>query len=365
LALYNKVLTTGHQPNPEAMAMLQQRLAAGTQSALAQDLDGQVAAGVQGGSALVSQSSGAVYDFDAGLTPADAQTVQPRPINFTNIGSTTVHVSVEYYQPPKGLAVGSPGMNVEVPGQGSVVMTGFPQGNYVFCVDWETDLDTDGDGVKDYDRAVVRGWVSTAHPEDPQQAQVIQVSASSSPTPIGRCGGFAGEAPSTEEALTETAMTEDDPDYVVVEPTEKDTEEPPADDQDGGDSWGDGDGGSPGADFWDQGDGSDEDRPLGYTPTAYELANEGGHAYATVCYEKGQMSETTYFHSSWHFTDDGVYLDGTYFYARVSPNVYRNEQGTTISFSDTGFSSDTTYTETSSEGVEESVRRSCSSMLDD
>lgn len=364
LKLYNAVLSTGHKPDPEAVAMLQQRLAAGTQSALQQNLDGRVAAGVQGGSALVGQSSGAVYDFDAGQAQGGVQTVQPRPINFTNTGSRTVYVSVEYYQPPKGLAVASPAMDVEVPGQSSIVMTGFPQGNYVFCMDWETDLDKNGDGIKDYDRAVVRGWVSAGHPEDPQQAQVIHVGASFSETPTGRCVGFVGEAPGTEEAMTEAAMTEEDPGYGVVEPAEEDTQEPPDDDGDGSEPGSD-DGGSLGADFWDQSGGPDDDRPAGYTLTLFEEVNQGGHAYKTICYEKGVMSDTTYFHSSWSFSDEGVYLDGTYFYARVSANEYKNSEGTKIIFSSNGFTSDTYYKITSSEGVEETVRRTCSAQIDD
>jgi hypothetical protein len=359
-------LSSRHQPDPEAVAMLQQRLAADTETALQQNLDGHVANGVQGGSALV----GGAYDFDAGQSDSGANlTVQPRPINFTNIGSSTVHVSVEYYQPPKGLAVASPGMNVEVPGGSSVVMTGFPQGNYVFCVDWQTDMDTDGNGVKDYDRAVVRGWVSSGHPEDPAQAQVVQVSAGFSPTPTGRCGGFVGEAPSSEEALSERAMTEDDPYYVDVAPTEEEPEDPDPGDQDNDDSWDDGDdggdGGGHGADFWYQGDDYGDDQPPGNTLTSSELANQGGHAYKVICYEAGEMSETTYFHSSFDFTDAGVVLDGGDFYSRISANVYQNDYGTKITFSGIGFTSETTYTVTSSEGVDENINRTCSAQIDD
>ncbi|MCB2213915.1 hypothetical protein KQH50_00830 [bacterium] len=359
-------LSSRHQPNPEAVAMLQQRLAADTESALQHNLDGHVANGVQGGSALV----GGAYDFSAGQGDAGANlTVQPRPINFTNIGSSTVHVSVEYYQPPKGLSVSTPGMNVEVPGGSSVVMTGFPQGNYVFCVDWQTDMDTDGDGVKDYDRAVVRGWVSSGHPEDPAQAQVVQVSAGFSPTPSGRCGGFVGEAPSTEEALGERAMTEDDPGYVDVAPTEEEPEDTAPGDQIDDDSWDDdddgGDGGGHGADFWYQGDDYGDDQASGNTLTSSELANQGGHAYKVICYEPGEVSETTYFHSSFDFTEGGVVLDGGDFYKRISTNVYQNDYGTKITFSGIGFTSETTYTITSSEGVDENINRTCSAQIDD
>ena len=367
-----RALSSNYEPDPEAVAMLQARLAASTQATLQQNLDGHVADGVQDGKALVTQSSDAVYDFDAGKggDQPGPVSVQPRPLNFTNTGTKTVFVSVEYYQPPQSLAVAAPAMRVEVPGGGSVVMTGFPQGNYVFCIDWQSDLDTNGDGINDYDRAVVRGWISTSHPADPQNAQVIPVSASFSETPIGRCGGFVGEAPSTESVMTETAMTEDDPEVALTEPPEdepiKPTEADPAAPTD--DQWDDDDDHSPGADFWDQ-DGSDDDPPSGSTLTSSEQANQGGHAYEVVCLEEGKMSDTMYEYMSINFSQDGVTIDGVYgsrFYARTAPDVYENSDGSRIIFSSTGFSSKIWLsTETTSEGVEKQNFRNCTSLLND
>ena len=369
---YHHVLSAGYEPDPEAVAMLQARTGASTQATLQQDLDGHVASGVPDGKALVSQSSTTVYDFDAG--EGDGQggslTVQPRPLNFTNHGGKTVFVSVEYYQPPQGLSVASPAMNVEVPAGASVVMTGFPQGNYVFCVDWQTDLDTNGDGLKDYDRAVVRGWLSVSHPADPQGAQVIRVGASFSETPTGRCGGFLGEAPSREQAMAEAGMTEDDPEYVTTEPVEDEPVEPTGDDpvDPTDDDW-DGEDKNPGADFWDQDDDDGDDPPSGYKITSFEEANQGGHAYEVVCLEEGKMSETMYEYMAISFSDSGVTIDGVYgsrFYSRTAANTYQNSDGSRIIFSSNGFSSKIWLsTETSGEGVEKTIYRHCTSLLND
>jgi hypothetical protein len=359
LDLYNKVISTGHTPDPEAVAMLQQRLAASTSSALQHDLNANLAANVDQGAEMVSLSSSSVYDFESGKDTSVE--VQYRPLNFVNTGARTVRVSIEYYEPIQGLKISAPSLDVELPGDTNVILDGFPQGNYVFCFDWQTDLDTNGDGVKDYDRAVVHAWISPGHSQDPGYAHDVFVNAGFSETPTGRCGGFKGEAPNTEMAMSEETMTEDDPGQVVVDPTED--IDAPTDDYPNDDSSGDG-GNSPGADFWDQGDGSD-DSSSGTSLTSAEQANEGGHAYSTVCYEKGEMSETTYFHSSWSFSSEGVTLDGTYFYARISANVYQNAAGTKITFGENGFYSDTTYSETSSEGVTETVRRTCTATIND
>lgn len=367
-SVFIRALSSDYEPDPEAVAMLQARLAASTQASLQQNLDGHVAEGVPDGKALVSRSSDTIYDFDAGISQdaAGSRTVQPRPLNFTNSSSKTVYVTVEYYQPPMGLAIGAPAMNIAVPGQESVVMTGFPQGNYVFCVDWETNLDTNGDGVNDYDKAVVHGWVSESLPDDPGQAQVVHVGASFSETPTGRCRGFVGEAPSTEEAMREAAMTEDDPEYVDVEPTEEQPPDPPRDDEETHDPWDD-DGGSPGADFWDQD--PDDDPPPSNKLTSAELANEGGHAYKVICAEGNNMSETMYEYMTIHFSDGGVSIDGVFgsrFYTRTAAGVYKNSDGSRVVFSDIGFSSKIWIaTETSSEGVEKKIYRNCSARLND
>lgn len=359
--VYNAALSSGYKPDPEVVAMLQQRLSASTQNTLQHDLNGNLAVNVDKGAELVSQSTTSVYDFQAGTS--SSVEVQYRPLHFVNNGGKSVRVTVEYYQPAEGLSVSVPSLDVELPGGTSILLDGFPQGNYVFCYDWQTDFDTDGDGIKDFDRAVVHNWVSPAHPQDPGQAHDVIVNASYSETPTGRCDGFKGEAPSTETLMVEQGMTEDDPGQVVVEPTEDDlapTEYNPADDG----SSGDGDN-SPGADFWDQGDGDSGSDSSGYNLTSAEQANEGGHAYSTVCYEKGKMSDTTFFHSSWSFSSEGVTLDGAYFYTRISANSYQNAEGTKITFGENGFYSDTTYSETSSEGVTETVRRTCTATIND
>jgi len=356
LDFFRKVMTTGHTPDPEAVAMLQQRLAASTSSAVEQNLDANLAANVDGGAALVNLSTDQVYDFEAGKDTSVE--VQYRPLNFVNAGGKTVRVSIEYYEPIQGISASVPALDVELPGDTHVILDGFPQGNYVFCYDWQTDLDTNGDGVKDYDRAVSHAWISPGHPQDPGFAHDVFLYAGFSPTPTGRCDGFKGEAPTSE-----TFMTEDDPGPSVVEPTEADVT-PTDNDWDDGDSPSGGDS-APGADFWDQGDGGSDDGSSGYKLTAAEKANEGGHAYATVCYEKGVMTDTHYFHASWSFSSEGATLDGANFYARVSANVYQNSFGSRITFGENGFYSDTTYSETSSEGVTESVRRTCTATIED
>ncbi len=47
--IFPQVMTTGHKPDPEAVAMLQQRLAGSTSSAVEQDLDANLAANVERG----------------------------------------------------------------------------------------------------------------------------------------------------------------------------------------------------------------------------------------------------------------------------------------------------------------------------
>jgi len=361
--IYYSVLSSGYKPNPEAVAMLKARLSASTADSLQQNLDGHVADGVQGGRALLNESSPAVYDFDAGKAGEQGGSliVQPRPLNFTNYSSKTVHVSIEYYQPPKGLAVGTPAMNIEVPGQGTVVMTGFPQGNYVFCVDWLTNRDTNGDGQNDYDRAIQRAWVSASHSADTQQAQVVSVGASFSETPTGRCDGFKGEAPQSETVMTETFMTESD-----IYTAEQDSEEPVNPEFN--------------ADFWNQDeveeDGeepapteeispveevvpTEEDVPVepgpvqpGLSLTPAEMANQGTHSYSMTC-QIGDTSETNSFVATWEFSESGVsYLEQGLFYARVSTNIYQTDWPTIITFTTGGYLTSSHYFETNSDGQE-------------
>jgi hypothetical protein len=358
--IYQAVTSVNYKPDPAAMALLQQRLSASTTNVLKNNLNDSLAANVDQGAELVRLSSDAVYDFEAGK--GNTVEVQYRPLNFVNAGSKTIRVSIEYYQPVHGLSVSVPPLDVELPGDTNVILDGFPQGNYVFCYDWQTDIDANGDGVKDYDRAVSHAWVSPGHPQDPGFAHDVFLYAGFSPTPIGRCDGFKGEAPSTELAMSEEGMTEDDPGPVVVEPTEYDvdsTDYAPPDDSSGDN------GDSLGADFWDQ-DGSSTDDDSGQTLSYGEQANQGGHAYAVVCYAEGEMSDTTYIHANWNFTEGGVTLDGSDFYTRISANVYKNSEGHEIIFSTTGFHSESFYySETTSEGVTTTVTRTCTATIED
>ena len=376
--IFRAALSSGYEPDPRLKDMLQQRLAQGTQSAVQASLDGNVAAGIPGGDQVVAQNSDTIYDFSAGLSSEikEPQEIVHKPLIFTNIGSKEVRVTIEYYEPPVGLAASAPGMNVQVSGNTSVILDGFPQGNYVFCVDWQTNLDTDSDGIKDYDRAVIQGWVSSAQTDDIRLAREVYVNANFSPTPSGQCDGFKGEAPSTETVMTEVMLGESDHNHweaaVIVEEGESQAGvDSQGEDQQENNQNGDEDQPSSGADFWDQGDGSDEegdDPPSsGSAPdesspggvlTAAETSNQGTHNYTMTCVNEG-LTDTRSFSATWEFTADGVLLNGENFYSRVSENVYQNEYGTIITFFGGGYLADSFYTETSSEGQTTTSETNC------
>ena len=355
-------LLSEYEYNPEIMKMLQQRLSDDTQTALEDNLNGNLAANVENGDELVDTA----YNFSAGQsTDESAAEVAYRSLMFVNTGGTDVRLQVEYYEPPIGASVSAPNLFTNVPGESSVVYNGFPAGSYVFCVDWETSMDTNGDGINDYDRVVYHTWVSDFYSEDDQEAIPVYVGASFSPTPLGRCDGFKGEAPQTETLMTQIIMTEDNPEGYTAEPTVESTSETtpyfeptveptvPAEPTDE-------EGSSSGADFWDQGDGSSDDNgdssdsgqdgtSSGTGLTTAELANQGEHAYEMVCENEG-LSDTRSFTTSWEFTADGVTSGSGSFYGWISTNTYQNDYPTTITFTTSGYIADSFYTETSSDG---------------
>ena len=361
-------LSSEYDPDSRLKDLLQQRLAQGTQSNLQSSLDGNVAATIPGGDLVVAQTSDANYDFSAGMAVGvqEPEEIVPKPLIFINAGNREVRVLIEYYEPPIGLSASAPGMNVQIASGNTVVLDGFPQGNYVFCFDWETDIDRDNDMFKDYDRAVIHTWISSAQDEDFSLARTIQVMASYSATPSGRCDGFKGEAPQTETVMVELMATESDPQHwaAVTEPSV-------GDDQQGGEMVDDEAQPSTDADFWDQGDEGSEDGDeapsSGAIPdegsstgglTAAELSNQGTHNYSMTCLN-GELSDTRSFSVTWAFTADGVLSNGENFYARVSENVYQNEYGTIITFFGGGYLADSFYTETSSEGQTTTTETNC------
>ena len=367
--IFRAALSSGYEPDPRLKDLLQQRLAQGTQSAVQASLDGNVAAGIPGGDQVVAQNTDTIYDFSAGQSVGvqEPEEIVPKPLIFINGGNREVRVIIEYYEPPIGLSASAPGMNVQIAGGNTVVLDGFPQGNYVFCFDWETDMDRDNDGFKDFDRAVIHTWVSSAQEEDFSLARTIKVMASYSETPIGRCDGFKGEAPLTETVMVELGATESDPQHwvAVIEPAAEDVLQ--------GEEENEGQAQSPSntdpSDNDGEGDGSDNDQdPVSdSTPdegssgsglTAAETSNQGTHNYTMTCVNEG-LTDTRSFSATWEFTADGVLSNGENFYSRVSENVYQNEYGTIITFFSGGYLADSFYTETSSEGQTTTSETNC------
>jgi hypothetical protein len=299
----------------------------------------------------------------------------------TNWGTREVQVVVEYYEPPVGLNASAPSINVSVPPDASIFLDGFPQGNYVFCAHWQTDLDTDGDGLKDYDRMVTHGWISSAPNVDIRQTREVYVSSPFSPTPTGRCDGFKGEAPQTETFMSEFDVTDTDPTnwMAAAETPDEDLSgyDASSDDVTTGEVGGEDDSEpSGGADFWDQGDGDDENGDDGDTTqppdgggtgtttglNSAELANQGTHNYSMTC-ENNDLSDTRSFTTSWEFTADGVILGGENFYAKMSPGVYQNDYGTIITFYSVGYTAQSFFTETDSDGQTTTTETYCDAVI--
>ncbi len=351
---YNGALSGGYEPDSEILDMLRQRLSNDTQTALQDNLNGHLAESVDNGDALIQQSTDKAYDFSAGDDSRDSVSEEEiyKPLLFINMGGKDVRVMVEYYEPPIGISASASHLDTIVPGDTEEIHDGFPMGSYVFCFDWETSLDTNDDGVKDYDRAIVHGWISERNSIDDLMFNAVYVNAMFSPTPTGRCDGFKGEAPSTETLMTEVFMAESDSTGLAVIPTdEADSPQETAT--------------SSGADFWDQDDDvpTDDDIPTkteepytGLTPA--ELANQGEHNYEMTCQNMG-LTDTRAFTASWNFTDDGVLSTSGSFYNWIAPNTYQNEYGTTITFTLSGYLANSFYTETDSEGKTTTTETAC------
>jgi hypothetical protein len=189
-----------------------------------------------------------------------------------------------------------------------------------------------------------------------------------------------GEAPKTEELMTEIFMTEDDLQISEV---------PPQEATDTGQD----------ADFWDQGEETQEaqdaeptdvDQPsqepqeetptqaspqevtptesppqeTGFTLTPAELANQGFHNYELTCENEG-YSDTRSVSVTWEFTEVGVSnVERQLFYAKVSSNVYQNDYPTIITFTTDGYLVSSYYTETSSEGVTTTSETNCTAIFE-
>ena len=381
--IYNSALSSGYSPSPVLMDMLQKRLSKDTEDSLNRNLDGQVATTIPEGQDLVDQSSENDYDYYAGLHSGayDPDEIVTGPLIITNWGTKEVQVMVEYYEPPMGLNASAPSINVTVPVDASIFLDGFPQGNYVFCAHWLTDMDTDGDGLKDYDRMVTHGWISSAPNVDIRQTREVYVSSPFSPTPSGRCDGFKGEAPQTETFMSEFASSEEDANHWVAEPEAPEDNSIVADSAAGnsGDngSTADDEGGSSGdADFWNQGgdeEGNDGDSGSTTPPdeggtgtttglTSAELANQGTHNYTMTCESEGESNSIST-SATIGFTSAGANISGDGSFVKVGPNVYQNSYGTILTFTSAGYSIQTFFTETDSDGQTNTVDIICTAVL--
>ena len=379
--LYNHALSQGPGPNPILLQMLEERMSKNTEDSLKRNLDGQVATTIPDGQELVDQNAENEYDFYAGLSTGayDPEEIVTGPLIITNWGSREVQVVVEYYEPPVGLNASAPSINVSVPPDASIFLDGFPQGNYVFCAHWLTSLDTDGDGLKDYDRMVTHGWISSAPNVDIRQTREVYVSSPFSPTPTGRCDGFKGEAPQTETFMSEFDSANADPAKwaAVAETPDEDllASDSNPDTSSGDDSTGgDESDSSVDPDFWDQGDDEgDEDGDITTPPdqgdtgttvtlTSAEQANQGTHSYTMTCETEG-VSDSVSTSATIGFTSAGANISGDGFYAKVGPNVYENSYGTILTFTAGGYSVQSFFTETDSDGKTTTVDIICTAVL--
>jgi hypothetical protein len=361
------ILADGPKPDQNLTDLLNQRLNQDAQGNLEKDLDGHVANSIVGGDQLVAQTSDTTYDFSAGISKEAylEQLSQTKPLVFINNGARDVTVSIEYYAPFKGVAFSAPGLNLTVSKENRVATTGFPQGNYVFCADWETDLDTNGDGIKDYDRMVTHIWLSSAAPDDPNTAEPVYVNSVGTSTPTGRCDGFMGEAPQTEKLMTEIFMTEDDDQISGVLPQEE------------ADPGGD-------ADFWDQdpdeeeailpteeddlGEGEATETPVlndSFTLSAAELANQGSHNYQITCERSWGFTDTNSVSANWEFTAGGVTnLGEGSSYVKIAENIYQNDFPTTITFTTSGYQVLSYVYETDSDGTTTTYTTQCTAIFE-
>lgn len=360
--LYNSALSSGPRPNPLLLDMLQERLSKNTEDSLNRNLDGQVATTIPDGLELVVQSYTNERDYYAGLRSGafDPDEIVLQPLIFINMGGREVRVLIEYYEPPIGLESWAPGLNLFVPGNSEVLKAGFPQGNYVFCVDWLTDYDTDGDGLRDYDKAIIHGWISSGSSTDYRLTREVYVNASYSPTPTGKCDGFKGEAPETEKWIDELLNTLKDPEKFQA------AAEALAKAESMNDSANDGT-------TWDQGDGVDDDGQSTTPPdagstgtitglTSAELANQGTHNYVMTCESEG-VSSSISTSATIGFTADGVNLAGEGFFAKVGSNMYQNSYGTILTFTSGGYTVQSFFTETDSNGQTNTVDITCTAVF--
>jgi len=372
-----------YQADPVYLDLLRVSLQKDYEKTLNNHLDGSVADSFEGGDQFVAQNSDTVYDFSAGLTKEAylAKLSQTKPLVFINNGARDVTVSIEYFAPPKGLAISAPGLNLTVAKENQVTATGFPQGNYTFCAHWQTDLDTNNDGVKDYDRMVTHIWLSSASPDDPNMAEEVYVNSVGTATPTGRCDGFVGEAPETEELMTEIFMTEDDPQISEVPPQEatdtgqdtdfSDQEEETQDTQDGD---------LPDVDQPSQQPQEEtptyappeENTPTesspqetGFTLTPAELANQGVHNYQITCERSWGFTDTNSVTANWEFTPTGLtQLTSGNTYVKVAENIYQNDFPTTITFTTSGYQLLSYVYETDSDGATTTYTTQCTAIFE-
>ena len=111
-------LSGEYRPDSAVVEMLNKRLDQDKDQALTTGLDGHTTTTIQGGDQIMDT----VYDFSAGLSKAAyiEQVSQKKPLLFINNGARDVTVSVEYYAPPKGMAISAPGLNLTVQKENSV-----------------------------------------------------------------------------------------------------------------------------------------------------------------------------------------------------------------------------------------------------
>ena len=211
-------------------------------------------------------------------------------------------------------------------------------------------------------------WLSSAHSDDPNTAEAVYVNSVGTTTPTGRCDGFKGEAPQTEELMAENFMTEGDP---IVNQVPSDDE---TDSEDG-------------TDLWDQDPDEEEDvQPTdenepgdvpdeGSSPevpeqadefalTPAELANQGQYNYEITCERSWGFTDTNSVSANWAFTAEGVTNLGTGSpYVKISDNIYQNDFPTTITFTTSGYQLVSYVYETDSEGETTTYETNCTAIF--
>ncbi len=81
-----------------------------------------------------------------------------------------------------------------------------------------------------------------------------------------------------------------------------------------------------------------------------------------TCESEGSSSSTSST-ATIGFTSEGVYLGSDGFYAKIGTNVYQNSYGTIVTFTSGGYTVESFYSETDSNGQTNTVEIVCTAVL--